>query len=390
MFKLVFFALFLFSGAAVRVSAAGRSADADMAPLLEKREAVKESGTVWVNAAGLPIEGRAFVSVNRPYARLPDDSFARADLRLLRPSIPCPAGMCLRFKTDSGTIRVRWTLDGKPPYGICNATAILTAGIDMYRRYDGEGWRFWDVGFPRRQTNEFATAWTPGVPCMIYLPISTALKTLEIGIDEGAEIETFSERSSGVTKPVVVYGASMVQGFSSSRPGMIWTSIMSRALDVPVVNQGYQGHGRFEPSMGEYLAAIEASAYCFFNCGGQMPVEEMREKAPPFLRKLHRARPDAPILIGEYYYVVGGKRLQTGDEKRAFVRELVAALKAEDPVFWRNLYVVEREKLFCPDDDGTIDSAHFNDRGAYRCAEAFGEVLKKALNIKPSDSGDRP
>jgi hypothetical protein len=114
-----------------------------------------------------------------------------------------------------------------------------------------------------------------------------------------------------------------------------------------------------------------------------MSVEEMREKAPPFLRKLHRARPDAPILIGEYYYVVGGKRLQIGDEKRAFVRELVAALKAEDPVFWRNLYIVEREKLFCPDDDGTIDSAHFNDRGAYRCAEAFGEVLKKALNIKP-------
>jgi hypothetical protein len=384
MIKSFFLALMLavgssVSGAAADGSVADRSADSAIAPLLEKRAAVKADGIEWVDAAGLPIEGRAFCCSNRPYARLPEDSFMRADLRLIKPSIPCPAGMCLRFKTDSRVIRVRWSLGGTPPYGICNATAILTAGIDMYRWYEGEGWRFWDAGFPRRQTNELATAWTPGVPCMIYLPVSVALKTLEIGIDEGAKIEVLSARRSGVTKPVVVYGASMVQGFSSSRPGMVWTSIMSRSLDVPVVNQGYQGHGRFEPSMGEYLAAIDASAYCFFNCGGQMSVEEMRQKAPPFLRKLHRARPDAPILIGEYYYVVGAKRLQVGDEKRAFVRELVAALKAEDPAFWHNLYIVEREKLFHSDDDGTIDSAHFNDRGAYRCAEAFGDVLKKAL-----------
>jgi hypothetical protein len=382
--KSVFFALVLsagvaVSGGAVCLSAKGQSAEAVTAPLLEKKDVVKSDNIVWIDAARLPIEGRAFISSNRPYARLPDDSFMRPDLRLIRPSIPCPAGMCLRFKTESKALRIRWSLGRKPPYGICNATAILTAGIDMYRWYEGEGWRFWDAGFPRRQTNELATAWTPGVPCMIYLPISVALKTLEIGIDEGAKIEVLSARRSGVTKPVVVYGASMVQGFSSSRPGMVWTSIMSRSLDVPAVNQGYQGHGRFEPSMGEYLAAINASAYCFFNCGGQMSVEEMRQKAPPFLRKLHRARPDAPILIGEYYYVVGAKRLQVGDEKRAFVRELVAALKAEDPAFWHNLYIVEREKLFHSDDDGTIDSAHFNDRGAYRCAEAFGDVLKKAL-----------
>ena len=37
------------------------------------------------------------------------------------------------------------------------------------------------------------------------------------------------------------------------------------------------------------------------------------------------------------------------------------------------------EKLFYEDDDGTVDSAHFNDRGAYRCAEAFSEVLREAL-----------
>ena len=110
-----------------------------------------------------------------------------------------------------------------------------------------------------------------------------------------------------------------------------------------------------------------------------MPVDEMREKTRPLLERLHRAHPDVPILVGEYYYVVGPNRHGTGNGKREFVRELVAGLKAEDPVFWRNLYLVRGERLFCEDDDGTVDSAHFNDRGAYRCAEAFAEVLREAL-----------
>ena len=65
----------------------------------------------------------------------------------------------------------------------------------------------------------------------------------------------------------------------------------------------------------------------------------------------------------------------------AFVRELVAELKASDPAFWSNLFLVTREELFCADEDGTIDAAHFNDRGADRCAEAFGKALKKALKL---------
>ena len=110
-----------------------------------------------------------------------------------------------------------------------------------------------------------------------------------------------------------------------------------------------------------------------------MTVETMREKTRPFLEKIHRARPDVPILVGEYYYVVGPYRLNTTNKKRSFVRELVAELKADDPQFWRNLYLVSAEKLFYDDDDGTVDAAHFNDRGAYRCAEAFSEVLREAL-----------
>ena len=368
----------------VLLAAAGGSSvfAADEPPLLEKAAAVRDDGIEWIDGTALPLEGRSFDNAARPYARLPEEAFAKPDLVQLRPSIPCPAGMCFRFTTDSDVLRVRWTLGTKPPYGICNATAILTAGIDVYRWIPDVGWRFWDAGFPRHQTNELVLVWKPDSPCTIHLPISTPLVSFQLGVRRGAKVAPLGPRTSGVTKPVVVYGASLVHGFSSSRPGMVWTSILSRRLDVPVVNHGYQGHGKMEPSMCEYLSAIDASAYCFLACGGQLTLEEMRAKTRPFLERLHRARPDVPILVGEYYYVVGPHRDDPDDGKRAFVRELVAELKASDPAFWSNLFLVTREELFCADEDGTIDAAHFNDRGADRCAEAFGKALKKVLRLE--------
>ena len=349
------------------------------APLLEKKEPVETAHLTWIDGSELPIEGRAFLNEKHPYARLPEEAFSKPDLANIRSMITCPVGICFRFTTDSNLLHVRWSCSSKPPYGLCNATAILTAGIDVYRQGEDGVWRYWMSGFPRAQTNVLKTSWTPNRPCMIYLPISARIESISIGIRRGAKIMSLGPRKSGVEKPVVIYGTSMVHGYSSSRPGMVWTSVLSRMLDVPVVNQGYSGNGKLEPSMCEYLAAIDASAYCFFTWGGQMTVETMREKTRPFLEKIHRARPDVPILVGEYYYVVGPSRLNTANKKRSFVRELVAELKADDPQFWRNLYLVSAEKLFYDDDDGTIDSAHFNDRGAYRCAEAFSEMLREAL-----------
>lgn len=359
--------------------ASAKQSAAVEAPLLEKREAVATAELTWIDGTEMPIEGRAFINEKHPYARLPEEAFSKPDLANIRSAIACPVGICFRFTTDSNVLCVRWSCRSKPPYGTHNATGVLVAGIDIYRQGEDGVWRFWMSGLPRAQTNEVKTTWTPNRPCTIYLPMSSRFESISIGIRRGAKIMPLGPRKSGVEKPVVVYGTSMVQGFSSSRPGMLWTSVVSRMLDVPVVNQGYSGNGKLEPSMCDYLAAIDASAYCFFTWGGQMTVETMREKSRPFLEKLHRARPDVPILVGEYYYVVGPYRLSTTNKKRSFVRELVAELKADDPQFWRNLYLVSAEKLFYDDDDGTVDSAHFNDRGAYRCAEAFSEVLREAL-----------
>lgn len=353
----------------------------DEPPLLEKRAAVAAGEIEWIDGTRIPLEGRAFSEGARPYSRLPEAARTRPDLEKVVLNMDAPVGMCFRFRTDSNVLRVRWSLRRKPPYHMANASPLLNAGIDVYRWMPGLGWRFWMTGLPRNQTNEIACAWTPDTPCMIYLPTTSAPDKIEVGVKAGSKIEPLGPRTSGIAKPVVFYGPSMVHGYSSSRPGMVWPNILSRLLDVPTVNQGYNGQARMEPSLCDYMAEIDASAYCFLCCGGQMSVEDMRVKFPPFFRKLHKARPDVPIVVGEFYYTVGPDAYDFANPKRDFMRRLVAELKAEDPVLWKNLYLVNRADMICADGDGTVDAAHFNDRGAWKCAEAFAAVLKRALGL---------
>ena len=356
-------------------------AAADEPPLLEKRAVAASTGIEWIDGTKIPMEGRAFAEDTLPYSRLPEAAHTKPDLRDVVKTMDAPVGLCFRFTTDSKVIRVRWSLKKQPPYHFSAVSPLLNAGIDIYRWMPGVGWRFWQTGAPGKQTNEVATTWTPGVPCMIYLPVSFALDRIEVGVKSGSKVEPLGPRTSGVSKPVVFYGPSMVHGYSSSRPGMVWLNILSRMLDVPTVNQGYNGQARMEPSLCEYLSQIDASAYCFLCCGGQMSVEEMRVRFPPFFRKLHQARPSVPMIVGEFYYTVGPEAYNFANPKRDFMRQLVAQLKAEDPELWKNLYLVNRADMICEDGDGTVDAAHFNDRGAWKCAEAYAAALRTALGI---------
>ena len=338
-------------------------------------------GIRWVDATQLPIEGRPFDNKAEYYCRLPERAKNDPALAKIQYASHFPAGMCYRFKTDSTVLKVEWTLGSRCNYG-WNSTPCLNNGIDMYRWYEGRGWWYVATGKPgaTQDVNTLTVPWKPGAACMVYLPIGARVKSVRFGIDEGAKIEPLGPRRSGVDKPVVVYGTSMAHGYCSSRPGMTWSAIVARRMDVPFVNQGYNGQGRLEPPMAGLLAEIDASAYCFLTLGWNMTLEEAEERFPKFLKELHSKRPDVPILLGEHYYVYG---LDYGDgnPKNEFIARLVADLKREDPAFWANLYIVKMSDMFVADGDGTTDTVHVNDRGAWQIAEAFGNMLSKALGV---------
>ena len=83
----------------------------------------------------------------------------------------------------------------------------------------------------------------------IHLPIYNGLTSAAIGIPAGSSI--LPDPPPAVhPAPILFYGTSIVNGHVASRPGMIFTHVLSRALRRPVINLGFGGQGTMDPSIG--------------------------------------------------------------------------------------------------------------------------------------------
>ena len=207
---------------------------------------VEEEGWEWHDGAALPQEGRGFADTDTPYVRIPDRLKSKcppAVWNLSRNS----SGICFRFSTDSRKVRVRWIVRD-PRLSTHNMTGAGRSGIDVYRQDEKTGaWKFHRGCRPMSPTNELDFAWTPGLACMIYLPLYNTVEKFEVGLLKGSSVKPLPPRATGVAKPVVCYGTSITQGASASRPGMAWTAQAARRADVPFVDLGFAGNGKMEP-----------------------------------------------------------------------------------------------------------------------------------------------
>ena len=344
------------------------------------KSGVPDSDLKWIDGSQLPLEGRGFTAATcDQYARLPAEVRAAPDLVHISEMARNSTGLNFRFKTDSDLIRIRWSLARNPPYGGTLVTGLASSGLDIYSWFSEHGWRFWLNGLPFARTNTVDVMWVPGRACTVYLPMFNTVESFSIGIKKNATVA--KARPHALGKPVVVYGTSMVNGYNSSRPGMLWTSILGRMLDVEIINQGYSGNGKLEETMLGFLGDIDAAAYCFLCCGEQQTIETMQKIYQPFLERLHRRRPETPIVIGEYYWVNGPDAFAFEKPKRNFIADLVAELKERDREFWKNLHIVRMKDMIVADGDGAFDYAHLTDIGAKQMATAFANVLRRTLDL---------
>ena len=65
--------------------------------------------------------------------------------------------------------------------------------------------------------------------CLLYLPLYDELKSLEIGVSSDAHIH---KGENPFKEKIVVYGSSILQGASASRPGMAYPPAYPVAVDI--------------------------------------------------------------------------------------------------------------------------------------------------------------
>ncbi len=341
---------------------------------------------VWTDGAKLPQEGRAFSDTKTPYWRIGQKHLAKiAPInRGVASRASDTAGICYRFVTDADEITLRWSLT-RSELGFPHMAATGVSGLDIYEWTKEKGWRFvnWRFikprNYPTKVTgNLYTIKWTPGRPCWIYLPLYNGIADFAVGVAKGKSIKPLPVRASGVTKPVVFYGSSITHGACASRPGMAFTSIAGRKGDFPVVNLGFSGSAHMEQEVCDMLADIDAACYVLDPLGNVLHVAgELENRYEKFVRRLHAARPDVPILLAP----PGGGAVGRPSSGVAKAHAIFEKLKKESPAEWCRLYWITEDELEVDDGEYTVDGCHPNDWGMMQMGKAYAKTLRMVLGL---------
>ncbi len=327
------------------------------------------------------IHGRAWnVETGKDYHRFPPR--AKATLRKKVWNLSCQtAGMYVRFYTDATEIEVRYRPTGRLNMPHMPSTGV--SGVDLYMT-DADGMQTWckakySFGDSIRYTYSKLThrrRFPQGSLFTLFLPLYNGVEELRIGVPEGAQFEFVAPAAE---RPVVVYGSSVAQGACASRPGMAWTNIVQRSLDVPVVNLGFSGNGMLEESVFRLMAEVDAEVFvidCMQNMtqGAVAWIQDRLHKGIEILRQSSQA----PILLVEHDGYMG--RASSDAERQRYeptgreLRQVYDSLRTRVP----NIYYMTTEEIgLCM--DAQVDGIHPTDLGMTQYAGAYVRKLRSIL-----------
>ncbi|MFC2123261.1 SGNH/GDSL hydrolase family protein [Bacteroidota bacterium] len=288
------------------------------------------------------------------------------------------AGISVRFFSDSPIIKVKWELLFNNNMNHMAQTGIK--GIDLYSKVNS-GWRYVNTARPTGEMNEFVLieSMAPEMrEYKLYLPLYDGVRKLEIGIDS---LSTIKKPDKSKTKPIVFYGTSITQGGCASRPGMVYTSIISRKMDVDCINFGFSGNGRMEDPIAEIISGIDASFYVM-DCLPNVNPEIIHEKTIPLTKIIRDKQSDIPIVFVENFLYT--KSFLNESLRSALIEKNIALREEYDKLIemgYSNLYYIEAEGSIGMDNEGTVDGVHLTDLGFLRFAD-FLIAKFDQLNLK--------
>lgn len=290
------------------------------------------------------------------------------------------AGISLRFNTNSTSIKVKWALLNDTKMNHMAETGIK--GVDLYCKVNGT-WTYVNTGRPTAKENEASliNALSPGErEFKLYLPLYDGTTSVEIGIDNGS---TITKPMVAKQLPIVFYGTSILQGGCASRPGMVFTSIISRKLNVDCINFGFSGNGEMDPPMAELISGIKASYYVI-DCLPNMSAKQVTDSVMPLAKVIRAKNPNTPIVFVEN--VEYTRAIFQASVKKAMDQKNQALKTEFDKLVkggMKNLVYISAAGSIGTDNEGTVDGTHLTDLGFLRYADyLIAEFKKNKLVIR--------
>ena len=295
----------------------------------------------------------------------------------------CTAGGQISFQTDSTHISIRAEVSGKANMNHMPATG--QCGFDLY------------VGLPCAQRFHNVTKFALSASSYevllfdhpekvmrnftINFPLYTGVKELYIGLDPDANnAPPLPWEEDG---KIVIYGTSITQGGCASRPGMAFTNILSRLLNVEVINLGFSGNGRGEPEVIELMADIPSPKLLILDYHANA-AGKLKQTLPVAMQILRKRHPEVPILmVSRIAYAKDATHptsIATREEGHdIYTRVLEQMQSAGDS----EVFFVDGTNLLGSDyDECTVDGVHPSDLGFMRIARGLEPEILKIMEKK--------
>lgn len=286
------------------------------------------------------------------------------------------AGGRVRFKTDSPKLFIKAktvTVDES-----IHCSAMSQAGFDVYADMPYGSILCDCTKVVLSKMNEYeCEVYVPAgeKEITVNMPLYGGVEELKIGICEGASISEHTPYK--YEKPVVIYGSSITQGGCVSRPGKVYSAIISRKYDINFKCLGFSGSAKAEDAMIEYLASLDMCAFISDYDHNAPTPEHLRATHHKLYEKIREKHPDIP-----YYMITKPDFRYEADciARRCVVMEsyLEAYNKGD-----RKVYFIDGSAFFNGLDlsDCTVDRCHPTDDGQRRMADYIGDVLAKTMHL---------
>ena len=177
-----------------------------------------------------------------------------------------------------------------------------------------------------------------------------------------------------------MYGTSILQGCSASRPGMAHTSMISRALDREVINLGFSGNALLDPEIARLMASVPDPAVYVLDYAPNAYAPMIKEHGEEFFRILRDAHPDVPVIFVEdviFPHTLFDSAIRKEVEDKNFEQKaLFERLQSQGE---KLIFYIPAAAMTMPDGETTADTIHLTDLGMQRYVDLVLPVIRKAL-----------
>ncbi|WP_062108748.1 SGNH/GDSL hydrolase family protein [Bacillus niameyensis] len=296
------------------------------------------------------------------------------------------AGGQIRFQSDSASLSVKVKLKGRADMPHMPATG--QCGVDCYvgdqdtaipLQYANS--TKYDINLIEYECSLF-TNWQPTMRNIVLnMPLYQGVEEISIGLDKGATISPPPKYLSD--KKIIIYGTSITQGGCATRPGMMYSNILSRKIPLEFINLGFSGNGKGEPELSEIISQIDNPGCLIVDYEGNcVSTELFRKTLPEFIKIYRDQHPLTPIIVVSRIPYAREKLTphlyEMRMERKHFQQSLVNELREKGDL---NIYFFDGSRSLGDEDffECTVDGSHPTDLGFLRMANALEPVLRTIL-----------